>query len=296
MCLNAFIPLGRQAALRVSVGRVLTDYHLHLRPDDLAATAGQYFTSANFERYREVASERGISELGVSEHIHRFTASLEIWQHPFWIENATDDLAQYECFVREQTDLKFGIEMDFVPGRESATQAVLERHEWDFVIGSVHFLRDRALDHDAYDVWHGIDSADKIWRMYFEALAESARSGMFDIIAHPDLVKYWGNQRPAPDRDPRHYYEPAIDAFLDAGVSVEFSTAGLRKPVGEFYPSPAFLEMIAEAELPIALSSDAHEPGDVGYRYSDAIETLRGAGIEQIAVFDRRRRTMEQIG
>lgn len=275
---------------------MLTDYHLHLRPDDSAATADQYFTEANFERYREVANERGIGELGVSEHIHRFTAALEIWKHPFWIENACDDLARYEQFVREQTDLKLGIEMDFVPGRESSTQAVLERHEWDFVVGSVHFLRDRALDFDVYDVWHGTDSADKIWQMYFETLSESARSGMFDVIAHPDLVKYWGKQRPAPERDPRFYYEPAIEAFLDAGVAVEFSTAGLRKPIGEVYPSPAFLAMIADAGLPIALSSDAHEPGHVGYAYADAVETLRGAGIEQIAVFDGRRRTMEQIG
>ncbi len=61
---------------------MLTDYHLHLRPDDLDATAAEHFTAANVERYREVASERGIVELGVSEHVHRFTQALEVWEPP----------------------------------------------------------------------------------------------------------------------------------------------------------------------------------------------------------------------
>ena len=77
-------------------------------------------------------------------------------------------------------------------------------------------------------------------------------------MAHPDLVKVWGSARPLPERDPRHYYEPAVEAMLDAGVAMEVSTAGLRKPAGELYPAPALLEMAVDAGLPIALSSDAH--------------------------------------
>ena len=102
---------------------MLTDYHLHLRPDEPGTTADRYFTADNAQRYRETAAERGIEELGVSEHIYRFTAALDIWQHPLWVENATDDLDAYCDFVREQTDLKLGIEADFVPGaaRRSCT-------------------------------------------------------------------------------------------------------------------------------------------------------------------------------
>ena len=86
---------------------------------------------------------------------------------------------------------------------------------------------------------------------------------------------------PPPERDPRHYYEPAVEAMLDAGVAMEMSTAGLRKPVGELYPAPALLEMAVDAGLPIALSSDAHVPDQLGYRYDDAVAALdrrRGDG------------------
>ena len=48
---------------------MLTDYHLHLRPDGHDADVAEYHTPANVERYRAAADERGIAELGVSEHV-----------------------------------------------------------------------------------------------------------------------------------------------------------------------------------------------------------------------------------
>jgi histidinol-phosphatase (PHP family) len=110
---------------------VLTDYHVHLRPDDRDATPGEYFTSSNAERYRTVASERGIAELGVAEHIYRFTAALDIWDHDLWRRYARDDLDAYCEFVREETDLKLGIEADFIPGREDRMATLLEARDWD---------------------------------------------------------------------------------------------------------------------------------------------------------------------
>jgi len=95
--------------------RVLTDYHVHLRPDDEGTPAPEYFTAANADRYRTVAEERGIAELGVAEHIHRFSQSLEIWQHPWWQRWARDDVDAYCGFVREETDLRLGIAADAQP-------------------------------------------------------------------------------------------------------------------------------------------------------------------------------------
>src|SRR6185312_15321049 len=141
----------------------LTDYHLHLRPDDAAATPERYFTSANAEVYREAADARGISELGVSEHIYRF--------------------------VREETDLRLGIEMDFVAGAEDRTAALLDARDLDYVVGSVHFISESegAVDMEPFTAWDPKDprrSPERVWGRYFEAVAASARSGLFDIIAH----------------------------------------------------------------------------------------------------------------
>lgn len=274
---------------------MLTDYHVHLRPDDLDAGADEYFTAENVDRYLAVAEEAGIEELGVSEHVYRFRQALEVWDHPFWVENARDDLDAYRDFVRT-TPLRLGLEMDFVPGREDRIANLLDSQDLDYVIGSVHFVGDRAVDHAGWDAWEARGNPDAVWRSYFETLAEAARSGLFDVLAHPDLVKVWGRARPTPERDPRFYYEPAVEAIAQTGIAVEVSTAGLRKPVGEIYPSPEFAAMCVDAGAAFALSSDAHVPGDVGYGYERAIEAMDRWGVREIAVFEDRERRLEPVG
>ncbi len=74
------------------------------------------------------------------------------------------------------------------------------------------------------------------------------------------------------------------------------STAGLRKRAQEIYPAPAFLEMCVEAGAPVALSSDAHRPEDVGADYDRALELLEGVGVSELCVFERRERRLEPIG
>ena len=276
---------------------MLTDYHLHLRPDEPGTEPADYFTQANAERYRAVAEERGIAELGCSEHVHRFAQALTVWQHPFWRASATDDLDAYAGFVRERTDLRLGIEADFIAGREDRMATLLDAHEWDYVVGSVHFLGDHGVDHDGYEVWdHRSQRPDELWRRYFLTLGEAARSGMFDILAHPDLIKIWGPRRPAPEGDLRRYYELAMDGIAQSQIAIEVSTAGLRKPVGEIYPARSFLEMCIDAGCPVALSSDAHVPSDVGRDYDRALELLDACGVRELAVFERRVRRLEPVG
>ena len=275
---------------------MLTDYHVHLRPDDEGTPASEYFTRANAARYRATAEERGVAELGVSEHIHRFEQALDVWDHPFWRTNATDDLDGYCEFVREQTDLRLGIEADFVPGREDRMTTLLDAREWDYVVGSVHFLREAAVDmRGDWDIWRSGDP-DKVWARYFETLGEAARTGIFDILAHPDLVKVWGGEAPRPEGDLRRFYELAIDGIAESGVAIEVSTAGLRKPVGEIYPAAAFLELCLEVGSPVALSSDAHVPEHLGHEYERAVEWLSGLGVTELAVFEGRQRRMEPLG
>jgi len=276
---------------------MLTDLHVHLRPDEPGSTAQRHFTAANAERYRAVAAERGITELGCSEHLYRFAQALEVWEHPLWRESARDDLDAYVAFLREETDLRVGIEADFVLGREDAMATLLEARDWDYVIGSVHFLGDLAVDHADFDIWdHRSHRPDEVWARYFETVGEAARSGLFDVLAHPDLVKVWGARRPRPEGDLRRFYERAMEGIAESGIAVEVSTAGLRKPARELYPAPAFLEMVLDAGNPIALSSDAHTPDELGFGYEAALEVLGGLGVREVAVFEGRERRLEPLG
>ena len=277
---------------------VLTDYHVHLRPDGDGRRRGAYFTPANAERYREAAAERGIEELGVSEHIHRFTQALDVWDHPWWRQWAHGRPRRLLRFVREETDLRLGIEADFVPGREDRMANLLDAREWDYVVGSVHFLRDQAVDMRGQR--RGTYGARATPRRCGGATsrrsARPARSGMFDILAHPDLVKVWGKLVPRPEGDLSRFYELAMDGIAESDVAIEVSTAGLRKPVGEIYPDRAFLEMCLEAGRPVALSSDAHQPDHLGTSTSARWTGCGTSAWGSWPCSSQRTRTMEAIG
>jgi histidinol-phosphatase (PHP family) len=277
----------------------LTDYHTHLRPDDADTPASEYFTERNVARYVEQARERGIQELGFAEHVHRFRAALSVWDHPFWVENAVDDLDAYVDFVLAMREagypIKLGLELDYIPGREAELAALVEGRPFDYVVGSVHFIADEAVDHEGYDVWRSA-SPGQVWQRYFETLGQAAASGLFDVLAHPDLVKIWGAGRPAPPRPLAEYYELAMPQIRDADVAVEVSTAGLRKPVGELYPAPALLRMCLAAGKPVALSSDAHVPEQIGFGYEQAVAELQAAGVDRVCIFERRTRREEPLG
>ena len=273
---------------------MLTDYHLHLRPDEVGR-AEDHFTQENVDRYLAAAEEQDIAELGVSEHIYRFEDALQLWQHPYWSGQAVDDLGAYCEFVRS-TPLRLGIEADFIRGAEDRTAELLAAHDFDYVIGSVHYLGEKgAVDDQRYDVWESFSDADSLWHEYFEWQAELVRSGLFDIVSHPDLIKIWGDDRPGPERDPRFFYEPFAQALAESEIAVEVSTAGLRKPVGEIYPARELAAMCVEAGADFALSSDAHAPDQVGFGYERAIEFLSGLGVEEICVFEGRKRRLEPL-
>lgn len=274
---------------------VITDYHLHLRGDDISARAADHFEPGNIDRYLETAKAVGVSDLGCAEHMYRFTEALTVWRHPFWDEWAIDDIDQYVEVIKA-SPIKLGIEGDYVPGAEEALEAMLGSRPFDYVVGSVHFLGDYSLDTEEYTIWDGSQDPDEVWRRYFETLAMAARSGLYDILAHPDLVKVWGRAGRLPSVDPRSMYEPAIAAIAESGIAVEVSTAGLRKGVGEIYPAPAFMELCVEAGAVFALSSDAHEPAQIGFRYSEALEFLAKHGVTELAVFSDRERRMVPIG
>ncbi|MDQ2623478.1 MAG: histidinol-phosphatase HisJ family protein [Actinomycetota bacterium] len=274
---------------------VITDYHLHLRQDDIEARASDQFTAANIALYVEAAKAAGVTDLGCAEHMYRFTEALNVWRHPFWDEWALDDIDHY-CEVVSASPIKLGIEADFVLGAEDRLENLLSPRPFEYVVGSVHFIGDRSLDTEEYTVWDDTSDPDEIWRRYFETLAEAAKSGLFDILAHPDLVKVWGRAGRLPSRDPRFFYEPAIQAIAESGIAVEVSTAGLRKGAAEIYPAPAFMEMCVDAGAVFALSSDAHEPAQIGFRYDDALEFLSRHGVKELAVFENRVRHLAPLG
>jgi len=271
---------------------VIVDYHMHLRD-----SAGELdFTVERAERWVETAVERGLDEIGFSEHGYYFEQTRHLWDEPWMLERCGHDLDDYVGAVVEAKErglpVKLGLEVDYFPGKERETAEALAPYPWDYLLGSVHFVDGFPVDQEPGLVEKlGPHEAS---RRYFVWLRNAARSGLFDSLSHPDLVKHHG---PRADTESLHWlFEETADAIEAAGVCVEVSAAGLHKPVGELYPDPPLLEACHARGVPITLASDAHEPQNVGRDLARAVEHARAAGYETVTVFDRRSRRQEPLG
>ena len=276
---------------------MLTDYHLHLQPDGVAERAaaarrweeqGGARSTGWIGRYVDQARRRAVAEIAITEHVHRFAEAREWSENPFWREEATEDVDAYcEDLVRAREDAGFpvlvGIEMDWLPHRRDEVARLLDGRPFDVVLGSVHWIDGWAVDHPDY---LGDLEPEEVWTRYLEELAAAAGSGLFDVLAHPDLPKVFGVRMPEGlDAEVRR----TIDAIASSGVAIECSSAGLRKPIRELYPDPDLLARFRAAGVPATLASDAHVPEDVARDYATAVAALRGAGYETITRFRERR-------
>jgi histidinol-phosphatase (PHP family) len=267
---------------------VIVDYHMHLRnPREQIA----HETWA-VDPFVKQASAAGVDEIGFTEHAYYFKQTRSLWSVSYQTERCVYDLDAYVDAILEARKrglpVKLGLEVDYVPGREDETRALLAPYPWDYLLGSVHFIDGFGVDGEPRLVDEV--GVEETWRRYFDTLARAARSGLFDSLSHPDLVKIFG------ERVDRFDYTAIADAIAEAGVAVEVSTAGLRKPVGELYPHPDLLAACRERGVPVTTGSDAHVPELVGRDFDRARELLRRAGYETVTVFERRRGRQEPIG
>jgi len=267
---------------------VIVDYHMHLRNgrEEIA------HDTWSIDPFVAAAHAAGVDEIGFTEHVYYFTQTRTLWTIPFQADRCVYDLDAYVDAVVQARErglpVKLGLEVDYVPGREEETHELLAPYSWDYLLGSVHYVDGFGVDGDPKLLDEvGVEEA---WSRYFETLGRAARSGLFDSLSHPDLVKVFGRRAASFD------YAAVADEIAESGVAVEVSTAGLRKPVRELYPHPDLLAACRERDVPVTLGSDAHSPDVVGRDFDRARELLRSAGYETVTVFELRRARQEPLG
>jgi histidinol-phosphatase (PHP family) len=253
-------------------------------------------TAEGVERFVDTAAARGIDEIGFAEHVYYFEQTRALWDQPMMLERCVYDLDRYVSAVVDAKErglpVKLGLEVDYAAGRERETAEILGRYPWDYLLGSVHFVDGFGVDQEPGLVEKL--GPEEAWRRYFVWLRNAARSGLFDSLSHPDLVKHHGPRAAA--ESVQWLHEETADAIEAAGICIEVSAAGLHKPVGELYPDPLLLEACGRRGVPITLASDAHAPQLVGRDLERAIELARSSGYETVTVFDRRERRQEPLG
>lgn len=251
---------------------MLQDYHVH------ALAHGEYeYTYDWLKKFLITARKRQIQELGFAEH-DEFLSRID-----------TSILKRLQEEFPDIT-LRLGLEVDYIPGREDYIRQISQSYDFDYIIGSVHFIDGWGFDHP--DLRHLFEEKDidQVYSRYFELVQMAVKTGLFDIIGHLDLIKIWGH------RPRRHnvlfYVESLLNSIKAAGMLIEINSAGLRKPVGEMYPQQEIIKLMASKQIAVTLGSDAHHPRQVGEGLQEVRGVLINAGFTHRASLQQRQMEM----
>ena len=215
-------------------------------------------STGSIDEFIQEAIKKGIGIFGFSDHApmdfdHKYRMSFE-------------QMSGYEREVKEaqkkykgKIDIRLGYEVDWIEGL--VDERVVEA-EVDYLIGSVHFLQGWGFDNPEFISKYEEVDITEIWVEYFKQIEAMAKSELFDIVGHLDLIKVF---KFVPDCDIREIANDALNAIAMAGMSIELNSAGLRKPIKEPYPSLDLLELAFEKNIPITFGCDAHSIEQVGF-------------------------------
>lgn len=234
--------------------------------------------------YARVAASRGLKGIIFTDHCplpDGISSGLRMAPEQF--DEYVDLIARVRQNFLGQVDVRLGLESDYYPGVEPWLEKLHARVTLHHVLGSVHTHLSEYRARYFQGIWL------EFQRTYFEHLAQGAESGLFDTMAHPDLVK---NDRP----DEWHFtrIQPAIEHALDriaaTGVALELNTSGVNKSFPEMNPGLAMLQLMQQRSIPVVLGADAHRPERVADGYRIALQMLRAVGYREVNYFlDRKR-------
>ncbi len=234
------------------------------------------------QEYIDQAIKKGIKIYGFADHApmefdKKYRMSFED------MKNYENDIKILKEKNKDIIKILLGYEVDFTPTKYLDKRVL--NADVDYLIGSVHFLDNWGFDNPEFiKEWDKRDVED-VYKEYFEHIKNLAKSRLFQIVGHIDLIKVFGHKPKTPITDLA--YE-AIKEIKKANMAVEINTAGLRKPVKELYPSDELLELILNEGIDLTLSSDAHSPSQVGFKYDETLKKLKEMGIKELVYFEKK--------
>ncbi len=253
------------------------DYHVH--------THYCRHATGRLEDYARAALQHGLSEICFTPHV-----PLPVFRPSAFGGRLRMDPPDFPRYLEELEQVRgrfpdlsilAGVEADYVEGAEEYLQEFLSRWPLDLVLMSIHFVRKWPDPWWVFDLPPDRGPLERIYDEYLEALEAGVRTGLFDCVAHFDLVKQPGAPLLAS-------HGARVDRLIalcrDRGMSAEVNVSGIRKAAAEPYPSWDVVQRMIDLGLPLVPGADAHEPGMVG----QGLETLDGVTLVRY----RRRRML----
>ena len=252
------------------------DAHLH--------TELSHDSDVRIDAFAEGALALGLRELAITDHVDFAPDAPGFGATTF---------EQRERYVREAAErwapsglaIRFGVEITWDRAWAADIRDHLDRHAYDFVIGSVHVYADSVYSAANVAAWCDGRDLAAIVAPYFDEVVAGAQSGLFDVMGHIDFVKRFlvPHVTPAQLAGAPELYEPILDALLEGGTGLEINTSGWRTPAEESFPSPAIVRRFREkGGRAITVGSDAHRPEHLAWALDDGYDAALDAGFDAL--------------
>ncbi|MGI6147589.1 MAG: histidinol-phosphatase HisJ family protein [Bacillota bacterium] len=225
----------------------------------------------------EAAIARGLTSVCFTEHVEFDPADFGygFFDYDRYRAGIQEARARYGHILR----IGMGAEVSFTSKKVDEIRDFLANHEFDFVLGSLHMIDELFIGGDEY--FEG-RTEEEVYAPYWAELAAMASSGLFKRIGHLDYLKQahpptWG---PFSFEHWQDHIARALEAILASGATIEVNTSGIRKGLGEPFPSWEIIELYkALGGVSVTMGSDAHRPWHVA-GYFDIV----GARLEQMGL------------
>lgn len=260
---------------------MIVDYHLHTEMSD---------GKGIFEDYIKQAIKKSIDEIGFSDHINLKNAiwSMKLNNVNYYFKRLSK-LRSNEKLVK----IKIGAEMDFDPKKLKETFEFLKKYKFDYVIGSVHLIKNWCITNEKELYLWKKHNVDFVYKNYYESIQKMAKSKVFDIVGHFDVIKKFNFK---PEKDNTDIVIETLQIIKKSKMCLEINTSGLKHPCQEIYPGKKILDMCFDMGIKITLGSDSHLPIDVGYDFKKTLYILKNIGFEKIVVFENRKPKEVELG
>ena len=246
-------------------------------------------SKAPIEELCRTAIQKGFQEIAITDHFELYAPGYPVgFFTPRYVEKVLADIESAQKKFEGQLIIRKGIELGQPMVNPELAKSILEKHEFDYVIGSVHKIGTLTLSNVAYNA-HNVED---ICLNYLDAMYELADEGDFDCLGHIDMIRLYAAKQGTP-LDMLEYEDqlvPILRRVIERGKGIEINTTGFRQEISTTLPNLDLLKLYRSLGGQIvSIASHAHCTAHLRSGWSESGMLAKPAGFEYVTLYEKRR-------
>jgi len=252
------------------------DYHLH-------STYSQD-GHLTINEICDIQIRNGFKEIAITDHVdYQFSGHRDFVLD---YENYSKDIARAKETYGGELEIIKGVEIGLQPNTIQQNIDFVTNHQFDFVIGSVHFV-------NSFNLFNGDFCSNRkredAYREYLQFL-EDAINGFqyFNVLGHLDGVRRYPHfeDRVISTEEFPELLDRILIQLINTGRGIEVNSSGFRFQVEDTLPSLNIVKRYRElgGEI-ITAGSDAHKENACGAKIKEAYGVIKAGGFNHICLF-----------